>query len=181
MNPERCPARAWRDGIASWGEISGLREFARCNWSRWSLSSDIGWRPSITKMLHQIVSVNLSRPWPARFRTGERRVVSKSHCASTMTPWLLLIGVVWRVTYTISQMLSRITRLPLRRCLHTGAPAANSASSFGRTAKIIAGISVLSTAYLTWRLRESHHIALDSSSSSHSCASRKTSYQEYHG
>ena len=70
--------------------------------------------------------------------------------------------------FIFSQMLSRISRLsrlPLRRCLHTGAPAANS-SSFGRTAKIIVGVSSFSAAaYLAWRLRESRHIALDSPSS----------------
>jgi len=63
-------------------------------------------------------------------------------------------------------MFSRIARLPLRRCLHTGVSASNnSAKYFGRTAKIIVGVSVFSTAYLTWRLRERHHIALDSPSS----------------
>ena len=63
-------------------------------------------------------------------------------------------------------MLSRISRLPLRRCLHTGAQAAKGASSFGRTAKFIVGVSTFSaTAYLTWRLRDSRHIALDSPSS----------------
>ena len=72
-------------------------------------------------------------------------------------------------------MLSRISRLPLRRCLHTGAPAANSASSFGRTAKIIVGVSTFSaTAYFTWRLRESRHIALDSPSSNNCSSYRKT-------
>ena len=59
--------------------------------------------------------------------------------------------------------ISRISRLPLRRCLHTGA-AANS-SSFDRTTRIIVGVSSFSAAYLAWRLRESRHIALDSPSS----------------
>ena len=72
-------------------------------------------------------------------------------------------------------MLSRISRLPLRRCLHTGAPAANCASSFGRTAKFIVGVSTFSaTAYFTWRLRESRHIALDSPSSNNCSSYGKT-------
>ncbi|KAF8806417.1 hypothetical protein BYT27DRAFT_7257150 [Phlegmacium glaucopus] len=72
-------------------------------------------------------------------------------------------------------MFTRISRLPLRRCLHTGAPVSNATSSFGRTAKIIVGVSVFSTAYLTWRLRESRHIASDDDPSSHNSSPYSTS------
>ena len=77
--------------------------------------------------------------------------------------------------FIVFLMLSRISRLPLRRCLHTGAPVANSGSSFGKTARIIVGVSTFSaTAYLTWRLRESRHIASDSPSSNNCSSYRKT-------
>ncbi|KAF8161169.1 hypothetical protein B0H34DRAFT_636367, partial [Crassisporium funariophilum] len=60
-------------------------------------------------------------------------------------------------------MFSRLTRLPLQRCLHTRAGASRSANVFSRSAKVVFGASAVTATYLTWRLaQDSHQIALDS-------------------
>jgi mitochondrial intermembrane space import and assembly protein 40 len=61
-------------------------------------------------------------------------------------------------------MFSRLTRLPLRRCLHTVPGAGTSAHHFGRKTHLVIGASVATATYLTWQLtREENRIALDSS------------------
>ena len=61
-------------------------------------------------------------------------------------------------------MFSRLTRLPLRRCLHTGPSARPSARYFSRRAQIVIGASAVTASYLTWQLtRDGNKIALDSS------------------
>jgi hypothetical protein len=60
-------------------------------------------------------------------------------------------------------MFSRLTRLPLRRCLHTGPDAGPSARYFGRRAQLVIGASAVTASYLTWQLtRDGNKIALDS-------------------
>ncbi|KAJ3516418.1 hypothetical protein NLJ89_g1129 [Agrocybe chaxingu] len=62
-------------------------------------------------------------------------------------------------------MFSRLTRLPLRRCLNTSSAVRTAANPFSRTAKVAIGASAVTAAYLSWRLaNESNHIALDSDS-----------------
>lgn len=58
-------------------------------------------------------------------------------------------------------MLSRLTRLPLRRCLHSLPPRSpHSVNRFGRT---VGASALVAATYLTWRLTsDSHSIALDS-------------------
>jgi len=60
-------------------------------------------------------------------------------------------------------MFSRLTRLPLRRCLHTSPGAGPSARYFGRRAQLVIGASAVTASYLTWQLtRDGNKIALDS-------------------
>ncbi|KDR75811.1 hypothetical protein GALMADRAFT_248524 [Galerina marginata CBS 339.88] len=60
-------------------------------------------------------------------------------------------------------MFSRLSRLPLRRCLHTRATAGASASNAWRATQVTLGASAVTAAYMTWRLtREGNQIALDS-------------------
>lgn len=64
--------------------------------------------------------------------------------------------------YSVS-MFSRLTRLPLRRCLHTCPGAGPSARYFGRRAQLVVGASAVTASYLAWQLtRDSNKIALDS-------------------
>ncbi|KAF8967837.1 hypothetical protein BDZ97DRAFT_1916423 [Flammula alnicola] len=66
-------------------------------------------------------------------------------------------------------MFSRLSRLPLRRSLHTGPGAARSAGAFGRPARVALGVSAATAAYLTWQLtRERNQISLDSPQASRS-------------
>ncbi|KAF4620685.1 hypothetical protein D9613_000749 [Agrocybe pediades] len=64
-------------------------------------------------------------------------------------------------------MFSRFSRLPLRRCIHTGPSASNSSTFFSRRAGTVLGASAVMTAYMTWHLtNERNRIALDAPVSS---------------
>jgi hypothetical protein len=57
-------------------------------------------------------------------------------------------------------MLSRLARLPLRRCVHTASTASR---QWSRTTRVVFGASAATAAYLTWQLmNERNHLALDS-------------------
>ncbi|KAF8897033.1 hypothetical protein CPB84DRAFT_1825573 [Gymnopilus junonius] len=59
-------------------------------------------------------------------------------------------------------MFSRLSRLPIRRCLHTSS-APKASGSLHRGARAAFGASAVTAAYMTWRLMdESNQIALDS-------------------
>jgi len=59
-------------------------------------------------------------------------------------------------------MFSRFSRIPLRRCLHTGPARTASSSLFSRRAGAAVGASAVMAAYMTWQLtNESNRIALD--------------------
>ncbi|KAF8893842.1 hypothetical protein BD779DRAFT_1435316 [Infundibulicybe gibba] len=59
-------------------------------------------------------------------------------------------------------MLTRLTRLSFRRCLHTAPPRPNVSSGFNRFGFTL-GASAVAASYLTWHLTSEHHrIALDS-------------------
>lgn len=68
-------------------------------------------------------------------------------------------------TCLFTKMFSRLTRFPLRRCLHTQASSVASGSSLRRLGIAAGGASVVAS-YITWRLTSEHNrIALDSSQS----------------
>ncbi|KAF9481544.1 hypothetical protein BDN70DRAFT_783453, partial [Pholiota conissans] len=60
-------------------------------------------------------------------------------------------------------MFSRFSRLPLRRCLHTGAGATRQTSSLGKAARIALGATAATATYMTWQLTQGkNEISTDS-------------------
>ncbi|PPQ97370.1 hypothetical protein CVT26_006604 [Gymnopilus dilepis] len=89
---------------------------------------------------------------PDRFRRHLDRVAEKDRAA------------VEEGVGMCSLMFSRLSRLPLRRCLHTSS-APRASGGLHRAGRIALGASTVTAAYLTWRLTsERNQIALDSPS-----------------